>query len=140
MGYTVQSIGKTREWASQQGGPMVSYYLGLTDSQGTNYLDIELAQKASSPAPQVGQVIEGNLDQGPYGTKLKKAFQGPGGGGGRSPEDRKSIVRQHSQDMALRTVELGATFGIIKAPEDSKAFLALIEWLTDHFVKDAGKA
>jgi hypothetical protein len=85
--------------------------------------------------PAVGSQIEGTLEQKPYGWKFKKASAGGfgGGGRGRSPEETKAIVRQHSQEMALRYAAIRAQQG--KLPEDFKLtdLATIINW----FVKDA---
>lgn len=130
---------QTRPWNSQKGGPMVSYKVHLQDTAGVVTQNVELAQKQSSAPPAVGQVLEGNVDQGDYGPKFRKAFQQGGGGRGMSPEDRASIVRQHSQDMSLRALELAYALGVIEKPATAREFLELVEKTTDWFVKDARK-
>jgi len=94
-----------------------------------SYADVELVQKESTPAPTAGQEIEGDVIEREWkskdGEKSGKAlkFEKPrsgfgGGGGGRAwkprPDDspmvyasrQASIGTQHSQDMAIRVVEL----------------------------------
>jgi len=98
------------------------------------YANVELVQKESTAAPTVGQEIEGTVDLRPWETKdgEKKEdlkFNKPrgagygGGGGGRAwkprPDDsplvyvsRQAMIgTQHSQDMALRVLELAQRLG-----------------------------
>jgi hypothetical protein len=82
MAYTIKAVTGNKPWAGQH-GPMMSYYLTLVDGEGQETANVDLAQKPTSPAPQPGQTLEGNIDQGSYGPKFKKAFtQSFGGGGG----------------------------------------------------------
>lgn len=93
------------------------------------YANVELVQKESTAAPTPGQKIEGDVTIRPWQTKegekkedLKfekpRGSFGGGGGGGRTwkprPDDsplvyaarQASIGTQHSQDMAIRVLEL----------------------------------
>lgn len=96
MAYTIREITGTKPWDGKY-GPMVDYYLTVTDSQGVDTPRVTLPQKASSPAPTIGQVLDGNIDNTPNGLKFKKAFSpggGGGGGGGRpkDPQERAAIA------------------------------------------------
>lgn len=53
----------------------------------------------------VGQEVEGEWKTDDFGTKFEVAKKGFGGFG-KSPEQQASIVRQHSQEMALRYSQL----------------------------------
>jgi len=53
----------------------------------------------------VGQEVNGEWKTDDYGTKFEVA-RATGGGFGKSPEQQASIVRQHSQEMALRYATL----------------------------------
>lgn len=118
---------RTRDWSSKQGGKMRSYYIGIkTDSpqppdDKDKYDGVELAQRETTPAPTVGQKLDGYLEtrthEGRRYLKFKKAQRGAGGGGRAwkpRPDDsplvfaqrQASIARQHSQDMAIRVLEL----------------------------------
>ena len=94
--YTVKAINRQKNWSGKF-GDMVSYYCLLENGEG-NQAEVELAQKVSTAAPQVGQSLEGTVENGEYGKKFKKA-QPAGGGfrGGPRPDDpatRDSIERQ----------------------------------------------
>ena len=103
--YTVeQIIGEPRDWQTKAGKPMKSYLLKVSGEDR----NVELSQFPDTDAPTVGQVIDGALEEsanGNFPPKLRKARQGGGGFGGPRPEDperAKRIVRQHSQEMAIR--------------------------------------
>lgn len=86
--------------------------------------------KADTPIPAAGTVLEGELETGEYGQKFKKAppAGGFGGGGGswkpRDPAETRSIVRQHSQHMALLWAQLDPT-PTVRTLEDLKY---IIDW------------
>jgi hypothetical protein len=102
-----------------------------------------LTQKEGGPhpIPAPGQSFAATVDESPkekgYPPKLKRDKPPFGGGGGRSPEERKSIVRQHSQEMALRLLHLEAHLGLIESFEDSRALADAVVKRTDFFEKDA---
>jgi hypothetical protein len=99
-------------------GPMQVIALSLTDGGATH--QAEWFTKASTPLPAEGSRIEGTLEPSDYGLKFKKAFNGGAGGGGgfrpRDPKDTASIIRQHSQHMAVTLLVAKATAG--KLTED----------------------
>lgn len=109
MNYTVKAVNSSREWESQAGGQMISYKLAL-EGDGKLVGDVELAQKKATPAPTVGQSIDGTIESTNYGPKLKKDFAGGGksfgGGGGRAkdPSERRSIERQVAFKGAVELV------------------------------------
>jgi hypothetical protein len=137
--YTVTGSIQKKDLPDAQNGPAQVIGLNLQDQQGMA-INAEWFTKATTPLPGPGSQIEGTIEESPYGPKFKKASAGFGGGGGaRSPEDKRSIVRQHSQDMALRALDLGLQLGVVTRPEDSRTFMDLISKTTDWFVKDAAK-
>ena len=105
--YTVKSINRQKSWKGKY-GDMVSYYC-ILENEGGNQAEVEIAQKVTTPAPTVDQKIEGTVEDGDYGKKLKKAQPQGGGGGGfksgpKSPEERKSIERQVAAKCATDLV------------------------------------
>jgi len=141
--FTITDVSpNVRDWNSQQGGPMKEYRVHLAEGD-QRHMNVEWSRKATSPAPTEGQQIEGTIeDRGQHGLKLKVA-PSFGGGGFARPEDPKRaarILRQHSQDMALRTLELSERAGFMALPEDAQAFFDLIKRTADWFDKDANKA
>jgi hypothetical protein len=99
-----------RAWKGAKGGPMLSYKVGVKGDDGFEGV-VEIAQKESTPAPTVGQTIEGTLDKSSpkYPPKLKKAFGG-GGGGRPKPNDeeiRKAVAYKGAVELtcaAMATV------------------------------------
>lgn len=81
-----------------------------------------------------GTRIAGKLEPSQYGMKFRKDSQSFGGGGqrGRSPEDTASIVRQHSQHMAVLLLQAKATAGVL-TEEDLKPpkIRSLTDWFDD---------
>lgn len=98
--WTIKAINSgPREWSSKQGGQMLSYRVDLvSNDDGRLEGDVELTQKKTAPLPQVGQVLEGDIEQnGNFGLKFKKVQGGGARGGGgrpRDPQERASIERQ----------------------------------------------
>jgi hypothetical protein len=134
-----------RQWENKHNNqPMLSWRIDIRDASGTVHQNVELAQRASSPAPTVGQALEGNLDNTQYGLKFKKAFApGAGGGGGgykgKSPSEQASIAASVALDKALIAVEQAATLGLVKLdladPDVLGAHAALIDRYFAHFFK-----
>lgn len=131
--YRIEKVTGSEEWEGQF-GPMISYNIVLE-----NVGDAQLNQKPSTPAPEPGQVIFGDIQpsKGGFPPRLKKAqtdFRpaagpGPAQNGGPSPDEReKRIVRQHSQEMAIRFLDAKGT--------DEFGFLE-VQKLTDAFEADA---
>jgi hypothetical protein len=115
------------------------YFVDGTGEDGTQFESAYLAQKPDRDPPQAGSVLEGyDLSKSDKGYRLKRTPQQQGGGGfsggKRDPAERASIVRQHSQEMALRYVEIKAALGTVEKdfkPDDLKP---IVDW----FVQDAG--
>jgi hypothetical protein len=111
--YTITAVNdQVRDWQSQQGGPMKGYRVTLRNADGREMANVEWSRKANSPAPQVGQTVDGTVDtSGQYGPKFKAAMAGGGGGGfsrSKSPEERRSIAMQASQKVAVEIVRMNA--------------------------------
>lgn len=98
-------------------GPVTlfAHKVQLTNQSGATK-DVEINKKGPDTRPELGEVeiesirdsrIPGGL---PTAKIAKKPYHGPSGGrgtfgsgGGNNPEREKRIVRQHSQEMAIRT-------------------------------------
>lgn len=136
--WTIKSVGDSpRTWKNRQNQDMVSYKIAVEAKDGQPhppknqkaYSNVELVQKPTSPAPTAGAELDGDIEERTFkkkddtegkSLKFKKAQRGGGGGGGRSwkprPDDspmvfasrQASIGTQHSQDMAIRVLELAA--------------------------------
>lgn len=127
---------KTKTWTGQQGGSFIDYFV-KTDAGGEQVYTH--TRKPDSPRPQVGESFEAEVQpsQGDYPPKLKRISQRPGGGG-RSPEENKRIVRQHSQEMALRFATATGWLAELDLTDDqvTDEVLKIIRHLTDWFEKD----
>lgn len=127
MIYEIVEVGAPREWASEKYDTRYNAYpLSLKDSTGQVHLAVEWSRKLDSKAPTVGDKIAGDIQGGQHGNKLKVDYDATkelhGGSTGsasapgrsrpyeresqRDPERSARILRQHSQDMALRCYEL----------------------------------
>jgi hypothetical protein len=101
-------------------GPKKAYRVHLRNGDGTDHLNIEFRRNADSPAPTVGQQLEGELvDQGQYGQRLQLANRGgPGASwtGAKAPvKDFKAdpvkqaaIAMEHAQKAAIDILSLAA--------------------------------
>ena len=94
----------------------------------------ELFQNVETAAPAKGDVLEGSFEPSKYGggmtfRKDKTGFSGGSGGGSngtwkpRDPAETKRIVHQHSQDMAIKFLQI-------------RAYLKEIDSITDEDVKN----
>lgn len=138
--YEVTRVGEeTRDWQTKGDNPreMRSYRISvkLGDKE---FKSVELGQLKTTAAPTVGQKLNGKVMEREYeyggqtktDLKFEKARGGGGRGGGRAykprPEDaptvyvakQAQIVAQHSQNMALRVLEL-ASSRIAASPDPS---------------------
>jgi hypothetical protein len=116
-------------------GPMQVISLALQE-YGAEPVTAEWFTKAETPIPQPGSKLEGDVSPSEYGLKFKKAQAGGFNGGGprgRSPEESRRIVRQHSEHMAILYVEFAHLRGTL--PEGFK--LGDLTPIIDFFHKDA---
>jgi hypothetical protein len=128
---TISKVLDRREWSGQH-GPMVTYKIEI-EGHGP----AELNQKPTSPPPQEGQSIFGDLvpNANPnFPPKLKKVQQGGFGGGGKSPEEQKSIRRQSAQQRAaLYLIAKSLYWEKFNKEIPTEEFKGLVDW----FEKDA---
>lgn len=105
--YIVKNALKTGDKPDKGYGPMQTIALTLQEYGQAEEIAAEWYTKATNAVPALGSQLEGDVEPSQYGNKFKKAKAGGfGGRGGRSPEESKSITRQHSQHMALLYVQL----------------------------------
>lgn len=128
--YTVETVQPKATFKNDYGEFQV-YALTLTD--GTTPQNVEMNQKITTPAPTVGQRLEGEISTDKNGyLKFKKAQQQNGGGGGRGPRDPKEtaqITRQHSQEMAILWAATLEKQGRLPADAKVDTFLKpIIDW------------
>jgi hypothetical protein len=132
--FTVKSASQ-KSTKQTEYGPMQSIDLVLQEYGTVEEIGAEWYTKATTPLPQPGSQLEGEIQPSQYGRKFKKAASGFGGGragGGRSPEESRRIVRQHSQSRALQYVEFAHQRGTL--PDDFK--LADLTPIIDFFFRD----
>ena len=84
---------------------------------------------ATTPMPNAGEKLEGEITPSEYGPKFRKARAN--GFGHRTPRDSGRIERQHSQDMAI---QLAAAFEPRTEGRTAKAYL-LADQGTDRLVR-----
>lgn len=127
--FQVLSASKKKD-VQGKNGPMQVINLRLQDGQETK--NAEWFTKATTAIPQAGQKLEGDLEfDSQYNSwKFKKAQGGFGGGGGakRPPEENARIVRQHSQEMALRYAVAKAAAGQLPDNFKPNDMVAIIDW------------
>ena len=138
--YTVKQAEKIGDKPDKGYGPMQSIRLELQEYGQAEATSAEWYTKATTAIPLAGSTIEGDIKPGQYGPQFKKAQQagGFGGGrGGRSPEETKAIVRQHSQAMALQYAAIRQAQGELPA---EKFTLENLWKLVDQFDADVARA
>lgn len=140
MIYTVDSVHAEVRAVTLEHGEFKSYKVDLAGPEGL-HAGVELFQKAASPAPRVGQTLDGQIEQGKYGPKFKKTPKPFGAGGVRVRDPRESamIVRQHSQDMALQYAAIRQQQGQLPADFSLQQLGVIADWF-DADAKRAGEA
>lgn len=155
--FTVKSVGPDpREWSSQHGGTFLSYKVDLAEPDGKVAKGVEWNKKPESQAPQVSEEVVGHLEEGKFGPKFKIDYEAtkelsqgnrPSGASSapskgsakpwqpeseRDPERAARILRQHSQEMAIRWAAL--------LPDRENLTLAGILQYADAFDRDVQQA
>lgn len=106
--YTIESIVGQEGWTGREGQGMVTYELMLQGEGQT----VGLIKQATSPPPSAGDTVDGFIESGSRGRRLKVNRQNgagsrsstTGGGGYNDPKTVARISRSHSQEMALRLI------------------------------------
>lgn len=155
--FLIEAVGDPREWESaKHGGRFFAYPLTL---EGVSD-EVEWSRKVDSDPPKVGDRIAGSVSGGPHGKKLKvdwdamrelnNSRSASGGGsevvtttsanfkakGSWQPEEERDpgrsarILRQHSQECAIRLLTLQKAQGV--TPE-------MVFKLADAFDADVNK-
>lgn len=99
--YTIESVGPTKEWSGAH-GPMLDYQIKFKEEPEW----VTVTQKPSTPAPAVGQTLNGSITPTQYGKKFKKE-QVMGGGASSSPRqplDHDSMYRCNALNNATALV------------------------------------
>jgi len=143
--YTVKSVrpGKVYD-RNEHGQVLQAFYVDLQGPDGKIEQGCYWRRKEGNN-PEEGQSVFGEVSEGDYGPRFKQAKGGGGSsdygsrssgagnfkGGGKSPDQQASIVRQHSQEMCLRWLEVHG-----HAPDGLDGLRPIIDW----FEADANKA
>lgn len=78
MQYTIKAVSPETRTYQTQYGDMVSYRVKFEETDDNTI--VEVSQKASTPAPTVGQVLNGTIDMSSkFGPKFKKEYSQGGG-------------------------------------------------------------
>jgi len=102
MSYKIKNIGPDKEITTNNGTFKV-YSLQFDGDESW----VELMQKPTTPAPTVGQELEGTIETTQYGKRFKRVQAAGSFQGGRTndPETRGSIERQSALKAAVDTVQ-----------------------------------
>jgi hypothetical protein len=106
--YTVSAVHPDTKSYEGKYGTMVTYKVKFAEDADT----IEISRKPSSPAPKVGDELEGVVNTTDYGKKFKQDFtQGQGGGGrpafagggsgGKFSSDPYTMYLSYAKDIAV---------------------------------------
>lgn len=140
MSYTIEAAEKQIREPEIKGERFHSYLLTLDGQK------VEMLQKPTSPAPKVGEVIEGTIEPGKekndgskWPDKFKRLRSIPGGGGfrPRDPKETNSIVRQHSQEMAIRWATLCNATGQKFQIDSYEELKLVIDWFQADVTAEA---
>jgi hypothetical protein len=119
--FTIDDVDQNVRDVDTQYGAMKAYRLSLMPPEGTTPVIASWLRKASSPAPQKGQQIEGLLEDGQYGKKFREQRQMPIGsskGSGRSyeadPKKQAAIAMEACHKVAVDLLRLAAEHGDYK--------------------------
>lgn len=125
--YTVTEVVGARPWPSKEDTQTIYYDVRLQDFDGL----VDVGRKPGNPVT-VGTVLDGEIQPTQFAGKFKfkRSNNGYGGGGGkgRSPEENAKIVRQHSQEMALRYAAIRAEKELLPNPFKLSDLKAVIDW------------
>ena len=140
--FTIKAlVGEPKQWDSKY-GPMTTFVIEAESPLRRGEFDLNRKGTLSdAKQPTVGETVDADVVPGKDGLRPKlKAVQAAkgSGGGGRSPQERAEIVRQHSQDMALRAIELMSARNLI--PEDGPKTTELVQKYADWFDADVKRA
>lgn len=147
--YAVTWVGDPREWESNRGDRFLAYEIEVAGTAGK----IEWSRKPDSDPPAVGQNTPlATIENGSHGKKLKVDWDGikqakaagtsSASGAGpsnfgtqgseymkpRRPEETRKIERQHSQEMAIRSLTAMGTFDGKSAGLIHQTLKSWIDW------------
>ena len=159
--FTIERVGEPREWSSKRGGKFLSYPLDLKDANGHLHMGVESNRKlkgdGSHSEPKLGDVVMGDIGPDRNGNdKLTldyDAMKEMGGGrevsssgssdyrrNGKSPDQQASIVRQHSQQVALEFLTGTGALASGKSVPPVDHLNLVVKPVIDWFEADANNA
>lgn len=121
MRYTVAAVASDHKEFQGKNGPVYSYKVKFEGVDGA----VQINRLPKSPAPRVGEDLEGTIDDGQYGKKFKAEY----GGGGSSSKGGFS-KKQHDQDnftMYLSYAKDIAIACMIDGKFDDKLYADVLE-------------
>ena len=127
--HKIEAVHGSHEWTGGH-GTFIAYDLELEGGKR-----VEMNQKPETPAPTVGQIIYGDLVEQGGRFKLKKAQRQDGATSMPAPagDVQRSIVRQHSQEMALQHCRNLGLIGKLPDTYSVENLRPIIDW----FERDA---
>ena len=116
---TVEAVKDARDWQSDDGKIKLTFYTLDVKRESGMTQEVDHSRKQGGREPEPGEELDVIFEEGKYRPKMKKAPQGSFGGGSserstgspkgnwqpeseRDPERAARILRQHSQEMAVR--------------------------------------
>lgn len=117
--YTIKAVSsEPREWEGAY-GKMLSYHIQVEG----NGEPVTLNKKPDSPAPQVGDVIYGDVVPGEFGQRFKAAKKPFAG----YQRDDKAIQAQWAIGQAREWVQYNEGHGTADIENEAKQFFGMIE-------------
>lgn len=153
---TVEAVKDARDWESEDGKIKNTYYTLDVKRENGLTQEVDHARKQGGKEPEPGEQLDVIFEEGKFRPKMKKAPSGsfagqnssPASSGAskgqgrewtpeaeRDPERAARILRQHSQEMALRWLALGD-----ELPEGLDQIGYLIDWFDQDVIKAANQA
>jgi hypothetical protein len=140
--YTVISAEKTKDVTLEGKGDFQDVKMTLKNEAGREAV-VSWFTKATTTIPAAGTKLEGEVTKDEkYGFKFKKAASGGfgGGGKGKSPEEQKSIARQHAQKVMPVWMQLMLDLKVVEQPLTEEGFYELATSIMDRLAGDIRRA
>jgi hypothetical protein len=143
--WLVEGVREGKTEPNPHGGELTKWYVDFQGSPDTYW------RRKAGDTPEVGKSYYGTITIGDYGPRFKKEKKLDGSGasggsngswGGKSPDQQASIVRQHSQEMALRYLAIFGDSALEANDADGliTSLVGEVKPIIDWFEADANKA
>lgn len=99
--FKIEAIAPETKAFSGKFGEMVSYKVKLPNVNDP----VEIVQKATTPAPKVGDVLTGTVESSQFGPKFKKEFTPKVGGGSKPQADPFTMYLSYAKDIAAYCIK-----------------------------------